>query len=360
MGLLDPNDDDKSNALNMGLLTAGLGILANNTSKNPMQAIARGSMGGLDAYQMALAQAQKQKLQQLQMREFERKQQAMMQIREQLPEQMRPIFDANPESVLSMMNKEQKRHVVGNALVDDAGSVLYQGPAKEGSPTGLAKLIAERDALPPGHPARRTYDAAINKETNFAPPMVVQNYPNPVPVIGPDNKPVLAQFGNKGDVKMTGLTPAPEAKPPTEGEAKAAFFVSNMKAASRVLDKLENEGMNMSSIGTQTATALSGGVGNLVTSPRAQQARQAQNQWAEQMLRMQTGAAATTDEVARTVSTYFPQIGDSEEVVTQKREMRKQAENGVFAASGRAQDRVPGGSEGGKVRKYNPATGRIE
>ncbi len=36
-------------------------------------------------------------------------------------------------------------------------------------PTNLAKLRAERDALPPGHPDRARYDAAINKATTHKP-----------------------------------------------------------------------------------------------------------------------------------------------------------------------------------------------
>ncbi len=228
---------------------------------------------------------------------------------------------------------------------------------KQTTATQLEKLIAARDALPEGHPSRKLFDQAINKETNFAPPITVQNFPNPVSVIGPDGKPTLAQFGNKGDVRMTGMTPAPDAKPPTEFESKAGFYANNMAAAEKTLSKLESEGLDMSRLWSQAETGAAGSlVGNIIASPRAQQARQAQNQWAEQMLRMQTGAAATQPEIDRTVKTYFPQPGDKPETVSLKRDMRAQAQQGVFAASGRAQSRV----DVPTVRKYNPETGRIE
>jgi hypothetical protein len=44
-GLLDLTDEDKQSALNMGLLQAGLGILAHNTDRtNPMPALGLGGM----------------------------------------------------------------------------------------------------------------------------------------------------------------------------------------------------------------------------------------------------------------------------------------------------------------------------
>jgi hypothetical protein len=42
-------------------------------------------------------------------------------------------------------------------------------------------------------------------------------------------------------------------------------------------------------------------------------------------LRFKTGAASTEAEVKRNVRTFFPQQGDSKEVIEQKRRMRQQA-----------------------------------
>lgn len=66
-GLLDYSPEEKQSAMNMGLLQAGLGILANNTDRNnPMQSIARGGMIGLQGYDSALQKSQAEKLKQLQ------------------------------------------------------------------------------------------------------------------------------------------------------------------------------------------------------------------------------------------------------------------------------------------------------
>ncbi len=55
---------------------------------------------------------------------------------------------------------------------------LFREPPKPEAPSNLAKLIGERDKLPPGHPARAVYDAAINKQSTHSPQTVVN--------VGPD------------------------------------------------------------------------------------------------------------------------------------------------------------------------------
>ena len=124
----------------------------------------------------------------------------------------------------------------------------------------------------------------------------------------------------------------------TEGQAKATTFASQMAAASNELDKLEAGGFNPSSIGTQMQTSLAGGVGNIFAPAKAQQAKQTQNQWSEAFLRVKTGAAATEPEVRLNNKTFFPQIGDSLDVINQKRQMRVQAEQDVLNMTGAGRD----------------------
>lgn len=120
----------------------------------------------------------------------------------------------------------------------------------------------------------------------------------------------------------------------TEGQAKATTFASQMASASNELDKLEAAGFDPTSTSTQLQTNLAGGIGNVFTSPQAQQAKQTQNQWSEAFLRVKTGAAATEPEVQLNNKTFFPQIGDSPAVIAQKKRMRVQAENDVLNMSG--------------------------
>lgn len=66
--LLQPSQSDRDNALNMGLLQAGLGILAHNTNKtNPMPALGAGGLMGLQGYQQSMQQGRKDQIDRLQM-----------------------------------------------------------------------------------------------------------------------------------------------------------------------------------------------------------------------------------------------------------------------------------------------------
>lgn len=120
----------------------------------------------------------------------------------------------------------------------------------------------------------------------------------------------------------------------TEAQAKATTFASQMAAASNELGSLENSGYDPSSLKTQLQTKLAGGAGNIATTQEAQRAKQAQNQWSEAFLRVKTGAAATQPEVELNNKTFFPQFGDSPQVIEQKRRMRLQAEQDVLNMAG--------------------------
>jgi hypothetical protein len=111
-----------------------------------------------------------------------------------------------------------------------------------------------------------------------------------------------------------------------------------MAAASNELDKLEASGFDPTSTSTQMQTKFAGGMGNIFTSPKAQQAKQTQNQWSESFLRVKTGAAATEPEVELNNKTFFPQLGDSPAVINQKRQMRVQAEHDVLNMAGAGRD----------------------
>lgn len=278
---------------------------------------------------------------------------------------LQPKFDQNAfisklYGVDPLMAMEMKQKLTLQPIKLGEGDVLLEpGTYKE-----LAKGQSKSDKLPS---AIQEYQFAVGqgykgsfadfqREMKQAGAMTIQNFPSPMAAVNPvTGQTELVQFGNKGGAKPTGFKPALDAKPPTEAETKAGFYAGNMRSASSVLNQLEKEGLDMSKLGNQVDTAAASGMTNIVASPRAQQARQAQNQWAEQMLRMQTGAAATQDEITRTVATYFPKPGDSQEVVTQKHDMRKQAEQGVFAASGRAQSRIPEGQSisGNKTNTFS-------
>jgi len=58
---------------------------------------------------------------------------------------------------------------VGGSLMSPTGTLLATAPAAAPTPSTLAKLQTEKAALPPGDPRHAAYDAAIAKESQFAP-----------------------------------------------------------------------------------------------------------------------------------------------------------------------------------------------
>jgi hypothetical protein len=131
----------------------------------------------------------------------------------------------------------------------------------------------------------------------------------PQMMVGPDGKPMVKPNEAKD-------------KPMTEAQAKAATFKSQMEAAER---ELAGNPIDQTKLSSQIDVAVASSGANILSSPAAQRARQSQEQWAEAFLRFKTGAASTEAEVRRNVRTFFPQQGDSKEVIEQKRRMRQQA-----------------------------------
>ena len=138
-------------------------------------------------------------------------------------------------------------------------------------------------------------------------------------------KPVMGQDGQQ----LVG------GKPLTESQSKASAFKSQMTSANNVVNKLESEGFDPTSLITQSSIKLAGGAANPLVSKKAQQYKQAQNQWSEAFLRFKTGAAATEPEVILNNRTFFPVFGDKPDVIAQKADMREQAERDIGIAAGR-------------------------
>jgi len=69
-----------------------------------------------------------------------------------------PQAKAEATMLLEEYKQLNTSHVVGGSLVTGAGKSLFTAPA---ALTDIAKLIKERDALPPGDPSRAIYDKEI-------------------------------------------------------------------------------------------------------------------------------------------------------------------------------------------------------
>lgn len=232
---------------------------------------------------------------------------------------------------------------VGDALLrigpDGSATPVYQGQQKPAEPSPIGKLIAEMDKFPPGHPMWQIYRDAITKASTHQPPVSIANYGSPVAGIGPDGQPQFFQFGNKGGPPMpTGVRPPPQAadaKPMTDTQANASLYSTRMEAADRIINDLEGRYNRTWLAGRQMAGE--GALGMIVNSSlpaEAQRADQAQRDFVNAVLRRESGAVISPTEFANAKQQYFPQPGDTIEVVRQKAQNRRTAIEGIRAAAG--------------------------
>lgn len=238
---------------------------------------------------------------------------------------------------------------------------------KQATPTDLGKLRLERDALPPGHPDRPKYDAAIRKATEFAPPMQLQ-MPPPVTYlqgIGPGGQPEFYQAPTRAGQQPTptGIRPvqvSPENKPMNDTQANASLYATRMEEADQIINSLEGKYSRTWLAGRQAlGEGLVGTAASSRLTPEAQQADQAQRDFINAVLRRESGAVISPSEFANARQQYFPQPGDSVEVVKQKAKNRRTAISGIRSAAGprapvNQQDATDQPSVEDLVKKYAP------
>lgn len=134
------------------------------------------------------------------------------------------------------------------------------------------------------------------------------------------------------------LNGGPQEKPAQSGfnvsQATAAGYADRMAQADAVL---ANE--KLIAAQTNAAQVAAGGVplvGNWMKSAEYQQAEQAQRDFINAILRRESGAVIADSEFENAKKQYFPQPGDTPEVIQQKAANRRNAINGVSRAAGPA------------------------
>jgi hypothetical protein len=111
----------------------------------------------------------------------------------------------------------------------------------------------------------------------------------------------------------------------TEGQRLAAGFASRMEAANRIVEQLEPAGGLPTEFTSAVASIpfLGGYAQRQAMSPEQQKYKQAADNWIRANLRKESGAVIGADEMAAEYATYFPQPGDTPEVIAQKAEARR-------------------------------------
>lgn len=123
---------------------------------------------------------------------------------------------------------------------------------------------------------------------------------------------------------------------PTEFQGKAAMFGTRAQEADRIISSLEGQ-YSPAGINTKQAlgrTPLVGGAleagANMALSNGSQKAEQAQRDFVNAVLRLESGAAISQGEFENARRQYFPQPGDSPAVIQQKAANRKTAIHGLL------------------------------
>ena len=242
------------------------------------------------------------------------------------PETIRTLATQAFQSALSTKDQLPKLQTInaGNRQIQQSVNPIT-GRAME---TGSTTIAQSPDSIASNATQRRGQnmtDARAREST-------AATMSKPFEVTGPDGAPVLVQQNKQGQiVPVTGYSPkSAKDKPMTDAQSKAALFGSRMQAANEVLDSLATAGTTTSIPGARAGFGV-GAVLNTVSSAKQQQLNQAKRDFVNAVLRRESGAVISDGEFDNAEKQYFPQVGDSKEVISQKKNNREIAMRGVQA-----------------------------
>lgn len=127
-------------------------------------------------------------------------------------------------------------------------------------------------------------------------------------------------------------------KPLNDTQSKSLQFGARMQTASEGLDDLASEGIYEP--GRMHRALGSTALTNWTQSDGQQKVEQSQRDFINAVLRRESGAAIADSEFENARKQYFPQMGDSAEVIEQKRRNREISTNGILAEVPNARQRL--------------------
>jgi len=224
---------------------------------------------------------------------------------ELLPQGVAKLFDKPPQGA-------QFERMV--ARVNEIGQKLAAG--ENVSPADLSEYSIKYQKLVSGGKYTKFEDG---REIEVQVPGIDLSGTNlPVPE-GIDLEKILSEKSQKFDQNQT----------------KAAGFGSRMLFNEGVLRNVIAQGYILTIEDVAKIRAMSTlGLGMIGVDPLAQQFHVAAQNWVAAQLREESGAAIAASEYADALLQYFPVVGDSQEVLDQKRALRETATRGMIQASG--------------------------
>jgi hypothetical protein len=346
----------QQSARNMGLLQAGLaGLMASGPSLTPTsagQALGAAGLSGLTGYQDAMSEAERQGLQGMEFEQMQQSRQSDEAFKAALPEVFkdgRINYQAAQQLALAYPEKMgQVMASLKSAAPPKAPTVDLQFDAKTG--TIFNKQTGEVTFAPGFEPGQQQTGFVI--PDNATPAEAAAIYRQQAQKIAPKDSAEAKRLLDLANSIDPAPTAPPPAKPPTDAQLRAGGFYDRMIQSVGIIDPLEAAG-KYPMVGAAMAQSIPfvGDVAKrVVMSPEEQRYQQAADDWIRAKLRQESGAVISDDEMRSEYNTYFPQPGDSKEVIAQKRRARQTATNSMAKAAGPAVDLVnPTQSTGGDL-----------
>jgi hypothetical protein len=219
----------------------------------------------------------------------------------------------------------------GQVRYDERGRPIARGGEKQSDIERMAAAL-----YPPGSVEYKRFMQNYLTKQSTHQPQVNVSYGAPMAAVNPaTGKVELVRPDNKGGMTFTGVKPAPTDRDirPTDGQSNAALYASRMQEADKLINDLEGKYNRYQLAARQTAgQGVVGTVANSMVSSEVQKVDQAQRNFINAVLRRESGAVIADPEFKNAAIQYFPQPGDSIEVVRQKAANRRTAIEGIKAA----------------------------
>jgi len=176
----------------------------------------------------------------------------------------------------------------------------------------------------------------------------------PIEQVSTTNKPRLQQVTDATGTYIVDLDTGktrpilvdgkPVSKPlpsPSGEESNAAGFLVRMKDATKLLDTFEEKGKPSVLTSSVSGVPFVGGyLERNAQTKEQQQYKNAALAWIRAKLRKESGAAIGKAEAEQEYQNYFPVVGDTPEVIAQKRGLRQSAMDEMLISSGKASPKV--------------------
>lgn len=223
-------------------------------------------------------------------------------------------------SMLNMRTQEmrQKRYESEKKAREQQATANYYGTPVGVTPSGTAQNMRAAGYMPGTPQAQQAMQKYLEK------PQTQIN-------MGPGKAPAGYYYPDPSN-PQAGMERIPGGKF-TDVQTTSAGYADRMEQADNLLTSIEHDPSSM-------ANVVQSKMPNVLRSEGYQQYEQAQRDWVRAKLRKESGAVIADEEMEKEVETYFPQPGDGPQVVKQKEEARRRANEAMKQSSGDAYDEL--------------------